>query len=137
MYQSGLSNFISTLCKVLLMLSVNQQHAALANASFHPPITMPHQKPKHKLHLNNSSNSLSLRRKPRGRFRIVPYFNIQCNPTQANRSITVFLVYNINRLRNQSCLFLGECDDEPVIVTYLNGVLGFAVNLWTTFTSTA
>lgn len=56
------STFKSSLCIKLLMLSANQQTAELEQASNNKlisetnEINTPHQKPKHKLHLNSSAN---------------------------------------------------------------------------------
>lgn len=47
----------------------------------------PDQKPKHKLHENNSFNKLFLHKKFLGTLSIVPYFNMSVSPMQARSSI--------------------------------------------------
>lgn len=52
---------------------------------YHPniPRIMPDQKPRQRLHLNNSLNQLSLHNILRIGFNILPYFNIHVSPKQA------------------------------------------------------
>ncbi len=89
----------------LFRLSKNQQHAALAkeyrNTSLFVNIETitPHQKPRHKLHLNNEFRNPNLQIILRGTLRIVPYFKIQCKPTQEiNSNITSLLWRNYPEL---------------------------------------
>lgn len=69
---------------MVIIESATQQHAALTKGNNMPilpgqlinEIITPDQKPKQRLHLNNSSNKLSLHSIFLGQFKMDPYFNM-------------------------------------------------------------
>ena len=80
----------------LFRLSKNQQQNeptkpnSNENSSLYSDIAIPHQKPRQRLHSNNTLKRDTLHSKFLGIFKIEPYLIIQCKPIHAKISIILF-----------------------------------------------